>query len=102
MPRTEIKQQKLVRVASMRTGVVGLTMFTAVLTLAGCRQDMHNQPKFVPQRGTEFYADGRSARPHSRRAGLRGVRGRSSWFSAGVQAARQLLTFQPYSHSIAS
>jgi hypothetical protein len=31
--------------------------------LAGCRQDMHNQPKFVPQRGTDFYADGRSARP---------------------------------------
>ena len=24
---------------------------------------MHNQPKFVPQRGTDFYADGRSARP---------------------------------------
>lgn len=24
---------------------------------------MHNQPKFVPQRGTNFFADGRSARP---------------------------------------
>jgi mono/diheme cytochrome c family protein len=24
---------------------------------------MHNQPKFVPQRGTTFFADGRSARP---------------------------------------
>ena len=24
---------------------------------------MHNQPKFIPQRGTSFYADGRSARP---------------------------------------
>ena len=63
MPRTEIKQQKLVKSVSKRTGVVGLAMFTAVLTLAGCRQDMHNQPKFVPQRGTDFYADGRSARP---------------------------------------
>ena len=30
---------------------------------AGCRQDMHNQPKFYPQRGTTFYADGRSVRP---------------------------------------
>jgi mono/diheme cytochrome c family protein len=29
----------------------------------GCRQDMQNQPKFVPQRGTSFFADGRSARP---------------------------------------
>lgn len=35
----------------------------AVLGAAGCRQDMHNQPKFYPQRGTDFYADGRSARP---------------------------------------
>lgn len=29
----------------------------------GCRQDMHDEPKFFPQRGTDFYADGRSARP---------------------------------------
>lgn len=29
----------------------------------GCRQDMHDEPKFVPQRGTDFYADGRSVRP---------------------------------------
>lgn len=34
-----------------------------VLVLAGCRQDMHNQPKFYPQRGTTFYADNRSVRP---------------------------------------
>ena len=31
--------------------------------LAGCRQDMHNQPKFKPLRASEFFADGRSARP---------------------------------------
>jgi mono/diheme cytochrome c family protein len=37
----------------------------AVLSFAitGCRQDMHNQPKFVPQRGTSFFTDGRSVRP---------------------------------------
>jgi hypothetical protein len=29
----------------------------------GCRQDMHDEPKFFPQRGTTFYADGRSVRP---------------------------------------
>jgi mono/diheme cytochrome c family protein len=28
----------------------------------GCRQDMHNQPKMIPQRHTTFFADGRSAR----------------------------------------
>jgi len=34
-----------------------------LLTLAGCRQDMHNQPKFKPLRISEFFPDERSARP---------------------------------------
>ncbi len=34
----------------------------ALLALAGCRQDMHNQPKYVPLRSSEFFKDGRSAR----------------------------------------
>src|SRR4051812_18367469 len=33
-----------------------------MLVLAGCRQDMHNQPKYVPLRASEFFKDGRSAR----------------------------------------
>lgn len=33
------------------------------LTLAGCRQDMHDQPKFLPLRISDFYQDKRSARP---------------------------------------
>lgn len=31
--------------------------------LASCRQDMHDQPKYKPQRGSSFFADGRSNRP---------------------------------------
>ena len=31
--------------------------------IAGCRQDMHNQPKYRPLRATTFFADGSSARP---------------------------------------
>jgi mono/diheme cytochrome c family protein len=31
--------------------------------VAGCRQDMQDEPKFIPQRGTHFFNDGRSARP---------------------------------------
>src|SRR4030095_7720674 len=30
---------------------------------AGCRQDMHNQPKYRGLRGTVFFDDGGSARP---------------------------------------
>ena len=33
------------------------------LSLAGCRQDMQDQPKFIPYRPTNFFADGRSQRP---------------------------------------
>jgi hypothetical protein len=33
------------------------------LALAGCRQDMHNQPKVVPLRESDFFADHRSERP---------------------------------------
>ena len=35
----------------------------AVLMLAACRQDMHDEPKFIPLRPSTFFADGRSARP---------------------------------------
>ena len=35
----------------------------AALLLAGCRQDMHDQPKFKPYAKSDFYADQRSARP---------------------------------------
>jgi len=35
----------------------------SVSLLAGCRQDMQNQPKIVPQRGSEMFPDERSARP---------------------------------------
>lgn len=31
--------------------------------LTGCRQDMHNQPRYKPLAGTDFFGDGRSARP---------------------------------------
>ena len=35
----------------------------AGVALAGCRQDMHDQPKYIPLREAAFFGDGRSARP---------------------------------------
>ncbi len=35
----------------------------AALLVAGCRQDMHDQPRFQEYEGSKFFADGRSARP---------------------------------------
>lgn len=38
-------------------------LLLATLAGVGCRQDMHNQPKFKPLRISDFYADKRSSRP---------------------------------------
>ncbi|HEY4360024.1 MAG TPA: cytochrome c [Bryobacteraceae bacterium] len=37
-------------------------LFT-ILSLSGCRQDMHDQPRYKPLAATDFFGDGRSARP---------------------------------------
>jgi len=34
-----------------------------LLFCVGCRQDMHDQPKYIPLRESTFFADDRSARP---------------------------------------
>ena len=34
-----------------------------LLTVAACRQDMHDQPKYRGLRGSDFFANGQSARP---------------------------------------
>jgi mono/diheme cytochrome c family protein len=36
---------------------------TAVLFSSGCRQDMQDQPRYKPLAATNFFGDGRSARP---------------------------------------
>lgn len=35
----------------------------AVLSVLGCRQDMHDQPRYKPLARSDFFGDGRSARP---------------------------------------
>jgi mono/diheme cytochrome c family protein len=56
----------------------------ALLLVAGCRQDMQNQPKFIPQRGTEFFADGRSARPQVEHTVARGQLHEDEYFYTGL------------------
>jgi Cytochrome C oxidase, cbb3-type, subunit III len=50
----------------------------------GCRQDMHDQPKFFPQRGTDFYADGRSVRPQVANTVARNQLHENSYFYTGL------------------
>jgi mono/diheme cytochrome c family protein len=41
---------------------VGLLVLVT-LGAAGCRNDMHQQPKYLPLEGSSFFSDGRSGRP---------------------------------------
>ena len=56
----------------------------AVLLIAGCRQDMQDQPKMVPQRGSDFFADHRGARPQVLDTVARGQLHEDSYFYTGV------------------
>jgi mono/diheme cytochrome c family protein len=47
----------------VRVGVALAALLLAALTLPACRQDMHDQPRFIPLRPSGFFDDGRSQRP---------------------------------------
>ncbi|HTJ31367.1 MAG TPA: hypothetical protein VL346_12745, partial [Acidobacteriaceae bacterium] len=49
------------KVRFWRLSITGACAFVS-LAMAACRQDMHNQPKMIPQRHSALFADGRSAR----------------------------------------
>jgi mono/diheme cytochrome c family protein len=57
---------------------------SAFLLLAGCRQDMQNEPKMIPQRGTTMFADGRSARPQVVGTVARGQLDEDQYFYTGL------------------
>ena len=51
------------KVFSAYSAVSALIVVFVALAGAGCRQDMHDQPKYVPMRESTFFNDVRSARP---------------------------------------
>jgi mono/diheme cytochrome c family protein len=68
---------------SLRTAA-GLAAGLMTLFAAGCRQDMQDQPKFLPQRSTTFFPDGRSARPQVAGTVARGQLHADSFFYTGL------------------
>ena len=57
----------------------------ALLTLvSGCRQDMQDQPKMVPQRESHFFANGRSVRPQVLGTVARGQLDADDYFYTGL------------------
>jgi len=67
----------------VRSGVAAAGL-AALMLLAGCRQDMHNQPKVIPQRGSDMFADHRGARPQVLNTVARGQLREDSYFYTGV------------------
>ena len=61
----------------------------ALALVTGCRQDMHDQPKFTPQRGTAFYVDGRSARPQVENTVARTQLHQDAYFYTGLQNGKE-------------
>ena len=57
----EHAEKSLYKRISAFSACSALIVVTAIV--AGCRQDMHDQPKYVPLRQSDFFGDERSARP---------------------------------------
>lgn len=76
------RAQKASMSKARKLGALGAT--AAALLLSGCRQDMHDQPKFYPQRSTSFFADGRSARPQVENTVARNQLDTGSYFYTGI------------------
>ena len=47
----------------MRTDLKLAAALLPLLAASACRQDMHDQPKYIPLRPSDFFADHRSERP---------------------------------------
>ena len=69
-----------------------LGMTIILLFLAGCRQDMQNQPKYKPLRASEFFPDGRSARPLVAGTVDRGQINEDPAYVTGLQNLQAVLT----------
>ena len=66
------------------TRVLSILGTAAILLIAGCRQDMHDQPKIIPQRGSNLFADHRGARPQVVNTVARGQLREDAYFYTGV------------------
>lgn len=75
------------RARKMGRLIARISAVAAISTLVlatGCRQDMHNEPKMIPQRGSSMFADHRGARPQVVDTVARGEFHEDTYFYTGV------------------
>lgn len=73
-----------------RTSVLALAAL-----LAGCRNDMHDQPRYEPLQPSRFFADGRSARHFPEGTVARGRLRAAGTYSTGLDAGGRAATQFP-------
>jgi mono/diheme cytochrome c family protein len=73
----------------------GSLAILAVLVLAGCRQDMHDQPKYEPFEESGFFADGQASRLPVEGAVARGLLRDDSLYYEGLTAQGELAPAVP-------
>ena len=69
---------------------LGLCAAAALVLVAGCRQDMQNEPKMFPQRGTSFYVDGRSVRQQVVHTVARGQVDIGDFYHTGLEDGKEV------------
>ena len=67
--------------------IAAASILATMLFIAGCRQDMQDQPKLIPQRGSALFADHRGARQQVANTVARGQLNENSYFYTGVVQA---------------
>ena len=82
------------RPSGARRGARSLCLLAAAL-LIGCRQDMHDQPKYQPFEESDFFADGRANRPQVAGTVARGELEEDSVLFKGLDADGALVARLP-------
>ena len=77
----------MLRVTMLRAHTLGLTAVLVLLALPGCRQDMHDQPKYQPLEASPFFKDGRASRPRVPGTVARGRRDDDVLLTTGKSAS---------------
>ncbi|MEO6966684.1 MAG: cytochrome c, partial [Acidobacteriaceae bacterium] len=74
---------------------LGSAALAFLMLATGCRQDMQDQPKMIPQRESTFFANGRSVRPQVEGTVARGQQDTNDYFHTGIsnQQAQDLMPF---------
>jgi mono/diheme cytochrome c family protein len=76
-------------------GLLGVLGTLSLVLIVGCRQDMHDQPKYKPLAASAFFPDGQSARPLVADTVARGHLDEDLEFYSGKTASGKLLDVFP-------